>query len=410
MKRLSIVICGLLILTYQPLWAQTYTVPADLSSNLSDIQSFFCNPSDATDNSKTLCNNALEAVEKLLAQPESSGKLATCYCNEGSCPIDGYNEVTVLNPDTPSCVDVFIFEDIIGEILNLPDLLLGDSDVCDAPNGVTDSDLPTENTVFAYTDCSGWITYLLTASGFRDAYNEVEDSIPESVKDDYGTYAKASNYHNFFASIAPAGNSTSSNWSGFNDMGSLQAGDILAYCISSVPSKNNSAGTRYNYCDAENPPEGLKGDSGHIMLVLDSTLMTDTEIKTLFPSQARNLTADNASVYKVSVVDSSSAAHDHNTFASDSSDDTVAVNDSRQRYGNLDTNASSPSCKSQNNGGLGTGVLYVLQIENSSSDTPYIYSKVFTRAGKFVTPKDPNSDIPASNTGEFYGFAFGRLQ
>ena len=337
-------------------------VPGD-PDTLGDVQNVICNGNPT-------CTSGLHGLWQLQTSTFSDGTQRTCYCNEGNCPDDG--------------VDVDLF--------------------------------PDSGKPYAYTDCSGWISYLLQlttehhpSSSASAAYSEVAGTPAGQL---YGSYPKAFAYRYYFSQLHK-GNATSDTWQSHIDLNNLAAGDILVYCLDTEDSALCNPDSDGNW------PSSLGGDSGHIMLVLAAQSLTTQEasdlgINSKLPDDPYDSNTEELTYHQIAVIDSSSVMHTKvgRSFSLDNNQGStnVTVSDSRPQYG--DTDDEVKNAKNCVQGGVGSGVIYIAQIR-SKDRTSYRWSVRIDdtiTTPQMETPIAANVDISDFTSGETrYRVAFGRL-
>ncbi len=371
----------------------THADGADLPSStittsttyLSDLQSLVCNPA-STNNSRSLCKYGLQAVDTLqnefLNDSAKTPHMNTCYCNEGVCPADKGGATSEDDLPVP-------YLDI-----DLNFKLLGSSAI-DQP--------------FSYTDCSGWISFLLqnvldeTSGGCAD--EDSEGAYCEIVNLSYnkiGQYPKAFVYQKHFDDLAdPSSGVTSDNWSAGKDIGEIQAGDILAWCLN-------------EFCQ-ETPPSKRDGhDSGHIMLVLAATQLSTTENSDILTDTFIKHVDyhDNIEYFMLAVVDSSSVEHTSD-ISFGIGGETLTVLDSRIKYGDMThDDFITKQCKRNGRintkpgayGGLGSGVIFIAQWQENDE---YGYSMHFSTSYSF---KDTTTVYHSTNKRQTVNMAYATVQ
>lgn len=358
----------LMLCTITTASATTYQLPQNDSSNqtLSQTKKAIC------DGNK-LCNNAVEGVWHL----HNNGN--TCYCNEGNCATD--------NTDTTP-----------------KDQVLNQHNGGKLPNAIDVNLLNSKKvTPFAYTDCSGWITYLLKVTdGYEDAYDEIKlafkrdtNQITHNSKLVYGTYVKAFYYYYFFNNFGQ--DNLSNNWEsivdehGNADFTNAKAGDVIAYCL--------DYGGDFNFCPSEAtsfPASLHKHDTGHAMLLLNVEAVDADELTDSIPKAFNQLDGDDNPLYTVNyfraaVIDSSSIAHSNGTAFSLDNGNTLDIYDSRQQYGTAQATTATENCDVGANGGVGSGVVYFAQIYPAGSNQPY-WSMLFSNQNMFPVPRGIGKD------------------
>lgn len=351
----------------------TVTIPTTVQSDLVDAQLLLCN-------SNSVCENALAGVWALTANMPELASQETCYCNESQCP----SQITGQPPNDglPGKLEMNLFN-IIGS-------------------------------PYAFTDCSGWIAYLLNNidNGYTAAYTEINSS---PIGSSYNGYTLAFAYQNYFSNLAKNNSdSLSVFWQGYQDLNQLQAGDILAWC-KTIPAV-------VSFCDLsvdEKQTKPLSTDTGHVVVVIAMHELTDSEVKQELSNplaKSSDNTITNVQYFRLGVVDSSSVKHSGNIQYDypdllSTQKGSATIIDSRVQYGHSAPTQSGESASCDNSdtyGGLGTGIIYIVQY--TYNDGSFAWSPIFDNTTSFNEPCNLSVADNNCTDVEWYGVSFGRLK